>query len=591
MRNGFCQGRFVLNITWLSLTLLTAGFTGVTTAMARGQAEPPCRADWEQPPQYFDWAPNRGSNYVGLRWHHGSTLEEIALADPTVLKLRDADGQTWFFLTGTDTGQMRDWDPDPQVEDMRPISATNFVIYRSNNLRDWYLHSYVFNPGWQQGNRMVVPGNSVTSPLYLLQGPQLYVDPRTRESLVYLTFSSHAILDDILPEEDQATCFVVWTEKTRFLRGGTDGVGDYHWVDSDRTWMPQKYAYKINNSGAWVQDGGAAQKAANGGQYTAIPTTGNTSPSVRWHSSSDPDGFAVSMLEQNGGLGFHWAGVGPQSWMGVGPYVFFDPREDCSPWILWTWAQHSGDASLDNNNIAAFPLLPWTHAAGGYRLTDASYMNEYYSVTWPNPLFQRENTYNKIDGYDINNGRIIRGTNGEPSEWMPYGDPGGVAEAPAVLYQSGLKENGQYFISASRNPWDHPSYQIVYFGRSPGSPAPLGGLVNINYPGIGTVWEGVLLAGDWIKTYNGGRNPSAHVGYGSNDFFTAYGRTYMVFHRIDANDKWDRRVYLKDLTFTAGGWGDQGIASIWESHPNQQYDADWYLAPRVTNLGTEPAWQ
>lgn len=223
-------------------------------------------------------------DWVASSWHQNNLMywdgldrKSINLGDPTILKLQDATGQTWFFITGPDSGQNLPY-PDIDSQQNRRIGATNYVIYRSTNLVDWYLHSYVFNRDTQGTHSwdmdtvfMPEPGipNNPDRFFKRLGSPHLYYNPNNGDDYIYLTFSAsqlydpgvdigtpgdnnldndyydppanqNPILDNDLDAdnnedpidadsdhliEQQKTCFVLWTEKSRFLQGNLSWTG------------------------------------------------------------------------------------------------------------------------------------------------------------------------------------------------------------------------------------------------------------------------------------------------------------------------------------------------------------------------------
>lgn len=593
-------------VTVRATALLLAG-AGAMVGAAVPAAAQTCRDDSEGTAD-FVWAQNENAGVFNFSYWadtpSGAPVRKvIRMADPTIIKIKDRTNQTWFFVTGTTdgiglpvAGTARTW---------REVSTNNFPIFRSTNLRDWYLHSFVFAQdlqgatGTTEERLLRVPHPNGHRYFKHLWSPQLYYDPNEGDGQIYITFAAAEIKDndlddDGLPDEDipwngvsnpidpdtnfdllttqQISCMVAWTDKTRFL------TQDLPWITSTHNnWMPSLYCYRVNNSGsALYLDGGAAQTAATG-LFSSIPTTGNTHPAFRYNPLSPLCGMAVKVT-----FGFHWSCEGPRTWMGDAPLVFFDPNNGCKPWLTWTWVQRGG-LPVDQNNIAAFPFAPGPHSST-YYLMDAQYANPHFGgLTQPLQLFTSYNTTpaNMVGG--IPNGRIAADASNNPVQWVPAdtGTPAGVAEGSDVFFY-----NNRYYALATRNPVSSPAYQIVYRRTEPGQPLTSLHLSpwDVFNPPV-SVHEDVLVASDWVRDLMGNRHNSVRTNYGHPQFFTAYGRPYIIFHKMLDTLTGERRIFIKELNFnqTTGE-----IARIWESYPYPDLHVQWFKAPNVPNVSTPP---
>ena len=536
--------------------------------------------------QYYD-PPDDPSTYTWVRnaavdadpANDGDFNFPVAMADPTIMQLQDAAGVTWFFVTGSCPGE----------------KFANFRIYRSRDLMNWEAHSWVFDPALrhptQNANQdyLSITNAGATRKFMHLWSPHLYYDPNNGDGVIYLAFSATEVWDndlddDYVPDsnlgqggstdpdntnlefsQEQVTCFVAWTEKSRFLTGGST-----YWVSQAfRPFMPQWYTYRMNNGTVYRRDGGWAQGQASGDGYASIPCTGITSDGA-WDFSGDPVGdrranrtgvYGDAWKLQGGESprGFHWYAIGPRAWMADGPQAFFDPLNDDRPWITWSWAQRSGNL-YDGANVAAFPLVRSGHAGAGFRNADALYDNPNFAPpyqTQPLQLFFAHTTYNSmygrlasgVMGY-IPNGKIVPNCDGtgEPVEAVirpagvtcgafnndyPHTPLGGIVEAQDIFYRG-----GRYYLLASRNWWNQPSYQIVYRMSELNADS----VEDMHIPWdwnspVVNVPEYVLVASDWVEGPLGGsRNGQCTTSYGHSQYFTAYGREYIIFHQWNTEE-------------------------------------------------------
>lgn len=518
----------------------------------------------------FIWAQNWNETTNEYNFSVGGF--PIRMADPTILKLKDSAGVTWFFVTGSSTGAQN----------------ANFPIFRSRDLVTWEQHGVVFDPNmrgqntWDSNVLFITPPQGGRRKFKHLWSPHLYYDPNQGDGIIYLTFAAAEIRDNDLDDDDimdddlnedgihdmtdpdndkqilsaeQVTTYVMWTEKSNFLAGS-------HWVTPTwRNWMPVTYNYLVNNTGTVTTDGGAAQHQYSG--YSSIPTSGHTGESRRWNPSNPMPGKAVKKTK-----GWHWSGVGPRTWMTDAPLVFFDPQASCRAWITWTWAQRSG-INEDQSNIDAFPLRPGPHSQN-YNLTDALYQNPNYQFnTHPVRLFLSYNFNNSIGG--IPNGRI----GASSSDNSPIDNGWGVAEGSDLIHY-----NNRYYAFATRNRFFTPAYQVVYRRSALGEMH----LHNLHLPNPPeSQMESVLLASNWVQKHDGGRDNAVRTNYGHSQFFTAYGRPYIIFHKMIDTQTRERRIFIKELIFGTGSTGD--IARIWETHPEKERNVNWFKAPVVVGSG------
>lgn len=568
----------------------------LATLPAAGQ---PCPTPTE-PLAETVWALNQSGDAFNFSYAGAQGSQPIQMADPTILKLRDSTGQLWFFVTGTT-------DFIGSGAELQEIRGTNFAIFRSTDLRHWYRHSWFLDPSLRGVNswdnrivRIQTPSGGERFFKHF-NAPQLY-HPPGNDSIIYMTFTAAELSDpnlddDEVPDEDrdwncvsdprepieaerdglsgqQKSCMVAWIEKDHFL------TPDAYWISpSYHQSMPALYGYRVNNGGgALVRDGGAAQMSASG-VYSAVPTTGRTHESARWKAGQQLCGNAVKVIH-----GFHWACIGPRTWMSGDPLVFFDHTDNCRPWITWTWAQRSQlDAS--QNHVAAYPMAAGPHSQN-YFVMDALYQNTKFPAaagrTQPLQLFFAWNNHNAVNG--IPNGQIVAGTGNQPAQWVPSdtNKPAGVAEGSDVFFY-----NGRWYALASRNPFGSPAYQMVYRMTAAGDEQveSLHLPWNLTSPPVNAP-EHVLVASDWVLQATGGRNNAARTNYGHGQFFTAYGRPYVIFHKkLDVASGVPRRVFIKELMF------DQltgEIGRLWETHLFPNFNVNTFKAPLVPNVATPP---
>lgn len=459
-----------------------------------------------------------------------------------------------------------------------------------------------------------------------LGSPHLYYNPSFGDGIIYLSFyaselyspgvgvgfansnvsdndlDDDSVLDndldsDGIPDatdpdhdrltEEQKTCFILWVEKSRFL------AGEPWFTATFRPWFPQKYGYKINNTGSWRQDGGYAQAVSSGDSHASIPTTGAVEIVRRYDEIFSLLGDVVRLSKYGAtNEGFVWAGVGPRAWMRVDSVVFFDPKDNCRPWVGWSWSQRNG-SSYDGGNLAAFPLLGGSHSTAGYRLADAAYQNSNFSGpnnTQPLQLMYAYDPDTLFPGTTIPNGRVIANGN-NPAQWVS----GGVAEGTEIFTKPSLFNEDWTYVMAARNPWDQPSYQIVYRKSS-------GSLESMHLPwgGVPTgANESVLLASNWVRRYDGSRDGADRTNFGGAEHFRAYGRDYIIFHKHPNTDNPSgepRQLFIKELTWDLSSPStDPGkIIRLYDGFPdgpwgsNRYRDVNWYAAPNVAGLATAP---
>lgn len=539
-------------------------------------------------------------------------LKPIPMGDPTIMKLQDSAGTTWFFVTGTSGAD----------------NAANFPIYRSRDLVSWEFHGYVFDPSfrgtnsWDSDKLFIQTQSGDWRAFMHLWSPCLYVDPNN-SSTIYLSFSAAEIWDNDFNDNSiqdsdlnrdsisdpvdpansgndlydltvpQVTIWVCWIEKSRFLEGG-----ETYWVKKngipDRTFMPQWYTYTLNNGTTHKRDGGYAQGQAGPYGYASIPTTGHTGdgnsdlitdPPVDRRATypAGPPGDAFKLADK----GFHWYHVGPRSWPVDSPTVYFDPQNSCDPWLTWTWSQRSLPPNdlYNMNNVAMFPLRKTNHADAGYRKADALYDNPMVPIndppTQPIQLLFAHTTYNGMtdpQGNFIPNGKI---QSDPANQNNPMEMPFGIAEGQDLFYA-----NGRYYLLGSRNPWNHPSYQLVYRMTDQGATSPEELHIDWDWNDpVENVPESILCASDWVERIGGGRDATCRTNYGHAQHFTAYGRHYVIFHHAINTEGFlpKRRVFIKDL-YIDPQWGTLGRfyedGSLF-GFQTKDSDVFWFRAPKV----------
>jgi len=273
--------------------------------------------------------------------------------------------------------------------------------------------------------------------------------------------------------------------------------------------------------------------------------------------------------------------------------------DSCRQWLGWSWAQHNSDVNQQNrndSNVAAFPLRGGDHWSQGFRLADALYDNPNFppSVsTQPLNLFapyDPSTTFTGItapagsilpQGTLIPNGAIVRSGSGAQVYGSVCGTIKGVAESTNI-FSADHNGNTWFHVTASRNPWNQPSYQIVVRN-------------GLSLEGLHLPWnssvptnanEHVLLASNWIAKYPGStRNAGDRHNFGGASHFRAYGRDYIVFHRHPNTDTPSafRNVFVKELTLNTDG----SIDRLWDGGTgNYNTNANRFRAPAVANVVT-----
>jgi hypothetical protein len=345
-----------------------------------------------------------------------------------------------------------------------------------------------------------------------------------------------------------------------------------------RTWFPIMYHYRLNNTGAWKRDGGVAQATANGDTYASIPTSGSTNYSNRYII----DEVEIPGYAWHAPWGFHWAGVGPRAWPQVNNNVFYDPNDNCRPWLVWTWAQRSG-YSWDTNNVAAYPLLGGLHSSAGFRLADALYQNPTFAPpnnTQPLQLFYAYDPSTLYFG-NIPNGKVMANLGSNAPELSPDG----VAEGGTVFTRTADNGVAWTYAMATRNAWNQPSYQLVYRRAS--------SIEALHLPWGGVPAgpnERVLLASNWIQKWDGTRDSQSRTNFGSAQYFHAYGYDYILFHKLPNTANpigTPRQLFITNLYFSYDGL----LYRLYDYFPDpfgHYRDANWYFAPSVLGLSTPP---
>jgi hypothetical protein len=490
------------------------------------------------PPSSFAWYHN-GT-------HGGTWSFPGNLPDPTIMKLTDASGLVWFYVTGT-------------TDD---LSTLNFVIYRSLDLHSWCYVGTAFQHNVSNGALVLSSGRKFRG----LWSPHLYVDPHEDDlgmgRNIYLSFSATEVYDQPpIPNydlSDNRTVMVTTVSKQWFLVGGK--FADPNHPGGSRANEPIWYYYRVQNSGDAYYDGGWQQ-----GQYEhvsrTVPVTLNP-----WLEGAMP-GNPYRVQASPGVFTYGWghASVGTNTIMADAPFVFFEPlNRGGKGWILYNWNRVAND-QFDANNVAAYPLydnfttegdVAWTsrHAPIGYRYNVS--LQPFYGSSLPNGGVDN-------DGVQWHNC------------YHPACPASGVAEGGSVFYNV---KNNRYYVFYNRNPVGH-AYQLVYRVGEPGQilwDLRLKDGAGSTYWTNQTVSEHVLVAGNWVLKSDGmSRDPNDSAHFGGGEVTFAWGRPYLVFHGYDPVSQF-RKVYFKELTLDAGG---VFFKRLFDGHPSLDQDLNYFWAP------------
>ena len=122
------------------------------------------------------------------------------------------------------------------------------------------------------------------------------------------------------------------------------------------------------------------------------------------------------------------------------------------------------------------------------------------------------------------------------------------------------------------------------------------------YDRVEDVGESILAASDWVAKYPCGdppRDPECLTSYGHAQYFTAYGREYVIFHQgahqwvQNPNPPYNwytntsRHIFIKELTFdqTTGELTRFYENSICNGFPAKSADVFYFQAPKVLSGG------
>lgn len=189
-------------------------------------------------------------------------------------------------------------------------------------------------------------------------------------------------------------------------------------------------------------------------------------------------------------------------------------------------------------------------------------------------------------GTSIPNGRVVAKTN-DHDEAMLWA-AGGVAEGTEIFTSQPIYNDWTYLMAA-RNPWDQPSYQIVYRRTT-------GGIESLHLPWGGVpsgANERVLLASNWVQKWDGNREKTDRTNFGGAEHFRAYGREYIICHKLSNTDdpiNTARELLIKELTWdTQSPSQDDGIIfRLFDGYPSKYLDVNWFAGPNVLGLSSPP---
>jgi hypothetical protein len=489
------------------------------------------------PPSSFTWYLNGTS---GGSWNFPGNQP-----DPTIMKLTDASGTLWFYVTGTDDD----------------LGTLNFNIYRSKDLHHWCLVGTAFHHNISGGALVLSSGRKLRG----LWSPHLYVDPNEdglgMNRNIYLSFSGTEVYagPPNYDNSDNRTFMVTTMSKSWLLSGGK--FADPGHPGGSRANEPIWYYYRVNNSGTTIYtDGGRAQSVAEGITRT-IPVTLNP-----WQEGTAP-GNTYRIRSSGGVLTYGWghASIGTNTVMADAPYVYFEPlSRGGKRWMLYNWNQVSA-SNFDANNIAAYPMYDNFSTEGGTSWTPKHAPIAYRYNTSLQPFF----------GSSLPNGGVDDNGNQWHNCFHPSCPPAGVAEGGSVFYNVA---NDRYYIFYNRNPVGR-GYQLVYRVGQPGQSL---WDLRLKNSGGSTDWtdqstpEHVLVAGNWVLKSDGvSRDAGNAEHFGGGEVTYAWGRPYVIFHGYDPASGY-RKVYFKELTLDAGG---VLYKRLFDGHPNLDQNLNYFWAP------------
>ncbi len=178
-----------------------------------------------------------------------------------------------------------------------------------------------------------------------------------------------------------------------------------------------------------------------------------------------------------------------------------------------------------------------------------------------------------------------------PFQYYGFGIDGGVAEGSAAMYH---EELGRHYLMYTRNPWDQPSYQVVYrFSEEDQSFRSM----QLSSSNEADVCEYILVAGRWVS--DGAGNPQWYEtsNFGHGEFFWAWGRPYLMCRkklsteylcadatcaREDAIPYHERHIYFKELNFMSDG----RIHRLYDGHSHRGKDIKYVNLPRPSGTST-----
>jgi hypothetical protein len=418
----------------------------------------------------------------------------IPMADPTILRIGDT-----YYVTGTSEA----------------AEGTNLCIYRSTDLVEWFPHMLAFRETYSDGSttqyftklllgsfplsqtdrtalaskRLSINGSQYRD----IAAPQLYMDPANKQK-VWLTFQARKGPDSLpcntstssLPPR---TTYLASIDLLDFINGAaaTDTTKNAFAVSN--TAEPLRYGYKVNNlaSGSMRYDGGNAQTVANG--YRVIPCSGEA-PSA----SQCSGGNGAPRWYKSPGDSCSFLGFGESSWMSINPFVYFDPKDNNSQWMLYTW--FGAGANYAGNHVTAFRMVgPNQMDATGQQIAMAYRFHQWFypgqetcdsslppgggcyspnnsgpcaaSLEFPCLVMPNCNFANGVVGrfgrrisieQTLGNSAMSPSCLGSGSSVSNFG----IAEGPAVFSRTAADGNRYTYVLYSRNWYAGPAYGIFY---------------------------------------------------------------------------------------------------------------------------------
>lgn len=453
----------------------------------------------------------------------------LAIADPTILVINDAQGRPTFYMTGT-------------CDD---YNTRNFAIYKSNDLRDWCWHMAAF-PFPASGQLPSINGRRFDH----MWSPQLYISPNDPNT-VYLAFAAveEVPLPDgtgtttvpVAPYESGSCGITSRTEATQYVTSMVCQMPKANFVaashqfgSSSGTWddyQPAYYTYTKNNgAGSYNYDGGEMQGAGSD-----IPVTGSMWMWGPYCGQADRYVW-----------GFNHRCHQAAAWIGDAPFVAFTQGTK-KPYLFYTWTAYTGPAGslnlVNGNNISMFPML-----------NDEFRMDAYGTILHAAYRSNVNDPTGAALPAGVKNGCSARVTTGSPQLVRCHASgnyPGGVAEGPSLWYEP---SNQRYYVFYSRNTWDSSDYQICYRKSAPNT-----SFATASSSGGLAMTFGDEYAGEKTLVRSDPPSASHQVHYGNGEIFRAWGVTYLVCHArvwLDEPGRtpgWYRTVYFKELTFLPNG--------------------------------------